>query len=92
MEIWAKRRGPTEPDHSLLGNFLDLSHLVTSTDIVVARSVSLGKKIREMFEEGLLLSLVLLFFFLAWYLAISPQQNCCSINKEEGKNGSWVGN
>lgn len=92
MEIWAKRWGPTEPDHSLLGSFLDLSQPVTSTDILVARSVSLGKKIWEMFGEGLLLSLVVAFFFFpAWHLA-TPQQNCYSINKEERKNGSWVGN
>lgn len=57
--------------------FFDLSYLTTSTDILVARSVSHGKEIWELLKEGVVIVIVFCYCYLlclAWQLATTPNR------------------
>lgn len=97
VERQAKDEGQQSLTVHCQGALLDLSHPMTSTDILVARSVSHGKRIWEIWGEALLLSflfviIVCFFFFQLGNLPHPPPANCCFINKEEGRKGCLVGN
>jgi len=92
---WAKRWETAEPQYSLSGNILGLLHSMTTTDILVARSMPCGKGIWEILGGGgRMLFFVILVYFFFFSLAIShPQKtNWCFINKDEGENESALGN
>ena len=88
---WAKRWETAEPHYSLSGNILGLFHSMTTTDILVARSVPCGKGIWEVLGAGIVFCYSCLFFFSLAVCHPPPKTNWCFINKDEGENESALG-
>ena len=88
---WAKRWETAQPHCSLSGNILGLFHSMTTTDILVARSVPCGKGIWEVLRAGIVFCYSCLFFF-SLTVCHPSKTNWCFISKDEGENESALGN